>query len=233
MEIIVSILEYAFIPAYGITLLLALYRFPRYFDTPLKYFPIIVCYTLITELLGFFIRKFDEYDLFYNELYVTYNVPIYNGYNIIFYLYFFYVFESYLEAGPRKRLRLAGIGLFLLTALINPLIQNFFSSPQFYVYTIGAVLLITYVITYLRQQGNLREQLLVKNDLLAWLGLGLLVFYIGYLPIKVMRHLYVMQGIFTEPPIVRRIVWVLILFMYGSFCIGLLRMRKMRYREVS
>jgi hypothetical protein len=211
---------------------LALYRFPRYFDTPLKYFPIIVCYTLITELLGFFIRKFDEYDLFFNELYVRYNVSIYNGYNIIFYLYFYYVFESYLQDGPWKRIRLAGVGLFLLTAAINPFIQNFFISPQFYAYVVGALMLILYVTTYLKQQGSPGVQLFKKNDLLAWLGLGLLIFYIGYLPIKVMRHMYVMQGIFTEPPIVRRIVWVLILFMYGSFCIGLLRMRKMRYTEV-
>ena len=229
MEIIISFLEYAFIPAYGITLLLALYRFPRYFDTPLKYLPIIVCYTLITELLGFFIHKFDEYDLYFNELYVRYNVPIYNGYNIIFYLYFYYVFESYLKDGPWKKVRLAGIGLFLFTSAVNPFVQNFFVAPQFYAYTVGALLLIAYAITYLRQQGNLREQLILKNDLLAWLGLGLLIFYIGYLPIKVMRQMYVMQGILTEPPIVRRIVWVLILLMYGAFSVGLWRMRKMRF----
>ena len=231
MRTVTLILEYLCFAAYGVTLILALYRFRKYFDTPLKFFPIIVCYTLITELLGYFIRKYDEYDIFFNEMYARYNVPIYNIYNIVFYLYWFYVFGSYLRNESTRHHYRTGVLLFIAVAVINPIFQDFFLGPQFYTYIAGAVLLFVYILSYLWQQFNLGQGFLAKQDLLSWIGLGLLVFYIGYLPIKFARHLYALQGLRSESEIIRPIIFTLIIFMYGIFSIGLVLMGKMRYAK--
>lgn len=231
MKAIMWLYEYSFIGAYGITLVLALYQFRKYFDTPLKFFPIIVCYTLITELLGYFIRKFDEYDIFFNEMYARYNVPIYNLYNIVFYLYWFYVFGSYLQKDSNRRYRWAGVALFLVTALVNPFFQDFFLGPQFYTYVVGALILLSFIVAYFWQQYSLGLGVLAKRDLLSWLGFGLFVFYMGYLPIKVSRHIYALQGLRSEPDFIRPLIIILIVLMYALFCVGLLRMGKMRYAK--
>lgn len=229
MELLLGVLEYSFIPAYGITLLLAVFRFPKYFDTPLKYFPVIVCYTLVTEMLGYFIRKFDEYDLFLSEIYAEYNVPIYNIYNIIFYLYWFYVFESYLPINKARKFRIGAVVIFALTAAINPFIQKFGLGHQFYTYVVGGAVLITYVISYLADRYRSTGEIFQKDDLLSWLALGLFCFYAGYLPIKISRFFRALEGLRFEPSYFRYVTLLLIVLMYTLFCIGLWKMRKMRY----
>ena len=233
MDTLLGVLEYSFIPAYGLTLLLAVIRFSKYFDTPLKYFPIIVCYTLITEMLGFFIRKYDEYDIFMNEVYTTYNIPIYNVYNIIFYLYWYYVFESYLPNDKFRTYRRGAIALFLLTAAVNPFLQNFMIGPQFYTYVVGGLVLLSYLFFYLRWQWRVSGKLFQGDDLLSWLSLGLSAFYLGYLPIKIAVHLYSLEGLRHAPTYFRPATYLLIILMYTLFCIGLIKMRRMRYGKNS
>ncbi len=233
MELLLGVLEYSFIPAYGITLLLAVFRFPKYFDTPLKYFPVIVCYTLVTEMLGYFIRKYDEYDLFLSEIYATYNVLIYNIYNIIFYLYWFYVFESYLTSSGFRKFRIGAIIFFSLAAAINPFFQKFGLEPQFYTYVVGGIVLIIYIVSYLYERFRSTGVIFQKDDLLSWLALGLFCFYAGYLPIKIARLFRAMEGLRSEPRYFRNITLLLIVLMYTLFCIGLWKMRKMRYVKSS
>lgn len=205
-------------------------RFPKYFDTPLKFFPVIICYTLITELLGFIIRTFDDYDFFFNEIYNNYNTPIYNVYNLVFFLYFFYVFRAYTET-PKIRNRIEyGSIIFLGISLANPLLQDFLTQPQFYSYLFGALLLLYCVYAYFLQNRRTIGVYFQNRDLLSWIGLGMAVFYILYIPIKIMKHVALIATV-EQALLVRRITLALIILMYGCYCLGLIRMHRMRYQK--
>jgi hypothetical protein len=57
-------LENAFMLSYVVVVILSIVKYAKYFDTPLKYLPIIFFYTLLTELLGGFILVNEEWRFF-------------------------------------------------------------------------------------------------------------------------------------------------------------------------
>ena len=140
------ILENSFIPFYGITLILSISRYSKYYDTPLKYLPIIVLYTFLNEILGYFVLNYEEYALIFDDAYDSYTVVIYNIYNVFFYCYFFYLFWSYIERKKhRDIIRIGGI-VFLIVAAINPFFQNILIENQVLTYVVGGSVLILSVL---------------------------------------------------------------------------------------
>jgi len=218
-----QLLENVFIIFYGITLLVSLYRYPKYFDTKLKYLPIIFLYTFLNEILGYLIFTNLNFSLFEDSTYSKYNIVIYNLYNIVFYLYFTYIFMYYIKEVKIKKLIKLGMIFFLIIATINPYFQSFFHSTQIGTYVFGAMVLLACIYIYLKQifKNN-------KNDwgrnLLFWLALGLLIFYIGYLPIKMSRqYLNIPESI--EKSIIHPLHISLIIICYSCFITGFLRMK--------
>ena len=92
-SILHSLLEMGYEPFYAFTLLASLWRYPKYFDTPLRFLPILYLYTFLNEVLGY-LTKSDEYIAFiFND--IDDNSIIYNLYTIVSYLYYYYIFWSF------------------------------------------------------------------------------------------------------------------------------------------
>ncbi len=218
-------LENAFIPFYGLVVALALWRYPRYYDTPLRYFPVLLMYTFLNELLGTITRNNDSVILLLKDIYQTNNWVIFNIYNIIFFLYFFYVYRQYISDMRRKKWILWGGFFFLTITVINVFFQSFFSLPQLYAYSAGSAVLLCCILLYYEHLRKTEGVYFIKRDLLSWVGAGMLIFYSGYVPIKLIRYYYASQDI-DENPVVRRIHLFLILIMYLFFAIGFIRMRR-------
>ncbi|SDM23235.1 hypothetical protein [Kriegella aquimaris] len=219
------ILENSFIPFYGITLILSISRYSKYYDTPLKYLPIIVLYTFLNEILGYFVLNYEEYALIFDDAYDSYTVVIYNIYNVFFYCYFFYLFWSYIESKKHRDIILIGGIVFLIVAAINPFFQNILIENQVLTYVVGGLILILSVLFYLIQARSEKNNLKLRNNILGWLSAGLLIFYSGYIPIKIYRYINSLNGV-GEASYVRRIQLSLIAAMYLCFIIGLLRMKR-------
>lgn len=220
-----TVLEHSFLPLYGLVVVLAIWRYPRYFDTPLRYFPILLAYTFLNEVLGNFIQYNDEISLVLIDLYTNNNWLIYNIYNVIFYLYFFYVYWKYISHVPHKKWIVAAGLIFATTSILNPFYQNFLLETQLYAYLVGAILLICCAVLFFMDLHSRYGTWFLKRDLLSWVSLGILIFYSGYMPIKIVRYYEALEG-FAAPDYVRRIHLLLILFMYGSFAFGFYRMRR-------
>ena len=218
-------LQNSYIPIYGIALLLSLYRYPKYFDSILKYLPILFIYTFLNELLGRLIRSYDEFSLISNEVYSDYNWLIFNVYTIIFYLYFYYVFWCHIENKRSRKIIYWGAILFLVTSIINAFIQSFNMIPQVYGYVFGGLVLIYCLVSYFKKFFSIPKDFGAKEDILFWLSVGLLIFYVGYLPIKVIRYVNTMGGL-ASPLIIKRIHLSLIIICYSCFIIGFVRMKK-------
>lgn len=222
-----TILEYSFLPLYGLVIILAIWRYPRYFDTPLRYFPILLAYTFLNEVLGTLVQHYDEISILVVEFFRNNNWLIFNIYNAIFFMYFFYVFWKYIGNKIYKKFVLIAGVIFLVSAIINLNYQNFLYEPQLYAYIIGGVLIICSALVYFIDLRTTYDSWFLKRDLLSWTSLGIIIFYTGYIPIKIIRYYSAHEG-FTLPAYVRRIHLFLILLMYGCIAIGLMRMRRRR-----
>lgn len=225
LDILDNFLENSFVPIYGITLIVAMYRYPKYFDTTLKYIPILILYTFLNDLLGDLIYKYDAFSLTVNLLYNDYYFVIYNIYNIVFFAYFVFLFFQHIESlRCKKVIRLIGL-LFLVVSLVNPLFQNFFLEYQYPTFFTGSILLIFCISRYLYEDYKERVAGVKEKNILFFLGWGLLIYHISYLPIKGIRFYNGITGN-LEAPLLRRVHLILILVMYTLFIVGFLKMKK-------
>src|SRR6056297_1353308 len=86
-----------FVIAYGVTLILSIITYQKYFDTQFKYLPAIIAYTLLNEILGYFIRYYPEFSFFPNLKDARVNEIIYNIYDLIFFPFFYYAYWQLVE----------------------------------------------------------------------------------------------------------------------------------------
>ncbi|WP_297793878.1 hypothetical protein [uncultured Eudoraea sp.] len=218
-----SILEYIYLPLYGIVLLLSLWRYPRYYDTPLRFLPVLLMYTFLTEILGQFIRENDEISLIFKEIYYNNNWLIFNIYNIVFFLYFYFVYYSYVSNKNHRKLIKAGAVVFLVISIVNLFFQSFATKPQLASYIAGALILISCIFFYRRHLKKHFGVSFLKRDLLSWLSLGILIFYVGYLPIKISRNYPELYEFGTW---LREAHLILIVAMNVCFAYGFINMRR-------
>ncbi|SFW38383.1 hypothetical protein SAMN05660313_01341 [Cellulophaga fucicola] len=212
--------------SYSITLILALWRYPKYYDTELKYYPALIAYTLFTEILGAFFMKYpDAFTLPISNFYNNYNIVIYNIYNIVFFLYFFNLYKKFTLNKTHKKLIKAGIVLFISLSIINIFTQNILKEGQILTYITGGIILVIIILNYLNQidwHQNKKEP--IKN-FMFWLSWGLLIFYSGYMPIKLSYHFRIIHNQ-ESYLLIRTLHLSLAPIMYLCFIIGFLKMRR-------
>lgn len=211
-----------FILFYGIALFYSIIKYKYYFDSILRYFPILIGYTLLTELLGLIIREFDSFQLVYIEGYSYYNQLIFNIFDIIFFLYFFFVFRKALHNSNTKRAIFISTFIYLLVAIINPFLQDILMFPQIWAIIIGSIILVFCCVNYLVEvkkaiQDNKRI------NLLFWICIGLLVFNIAY---PIIMSIGVLNYELYEQLQLHIFLRALIATMYGFFIIGFVKTKK-------
>lgn len=225
MDLLDTILENTYKPLYVVTLLIALIKYPRYYNTPLKFFPVLLMYTFLTETLGYITKNYEEYQISLYTTFVDHNVIIYNIYNLVFFSYFFYVYWSSVNNRKYKKHILYGSVLFYVVALINPFFQSFKLESQLFTYIAGGFLIIYCTILFFLENKDRRESTGYMHTALKWISIGLLIFYGGYIPIRASRYYNYLYKV-NEYVHLRRIHITLICLLYLCFIIGLLRMRR-------
>ncbi|WP_420593018.1 hypothetical protein [Robiginitalea biformata] len=221
------LLKYPFLPVYLVTVFLAIWRYPRYFDTLLRLLPVLFTYTLATEILGIITYEFTEFSIFLNEFFSYYNWLIYNVYLLIFCGYFFFVYYRVIPWRAARTAILIGSALLAIAALINPLYQSFQYEVQLGTYITGSAVLVVSSMMYLIYRRSVSGRAFTDRDLLSWISLGIAIFYSGFIPITIYRNMHAPTGL-MDPVVVTRILQVLIFVMYGCILVGLWRMRPQR-----
>ena len=149
----------------GIAALVSILYYKKVNNTPLKFFPLILIYIFV-----------NEFSAEYTYRYFGTNVPQYNVYNIIFFLFFYYVFWSYVKNAKHKQWIKIGAIIFILSCFVNVLFQSFVREPQLLTYVLGACLLIFCIILYYIEILTTSKILLINQDFLFWISVGLLLF---------------------------------------------------------
>ena len=219
--------ENYFLIFYALALLLALVQYRKYFDSLLKYFPIIIAYTLISEILGTVVREYENIQIVYLDGYSFYNQLIFNIFDIIFFLYFFNVYRNAVSEIKYKKWIMYGAFLFIACTLINPFFQDFLLYPQMIASTVGSLVLIFSILLYFIGK-KIISNIPNHQNLLFWVSLGLLTFYTFYPLILLIGYYdYDLYQKFH----LRTIHHLLIVVMYSCFILGFILMRRIRPLE--
>lgn len=214
-----------FIPLYGITLAVSLIRYKRYYSSFLKYFPILIAYTLLSEILGYFIRDFESFQIIYEENYHFANYIVFNIYDVVFFLYFYLLFSRVVKDTASKRIIKYGALAYILSAIINPFFQNALIFPQIYASTLGSIILIIDIFLY---YNEIRTHGGKKYNLLAWICAGILVFNFFFPLISILARL---DNTLYQKLYLRQVHYIIIVIMYSCFILGFLFMRRIQSPE--
>ena len=202
---------------YVIVFAIALIRLPLYKHTPVKYLPVILFFTIATEYAGYFTK--------YNFTGVNYLV--FNVYYLIHFSFFFYVFMAVIDNDTFKNFIKVGMWVFLVCYATEIIFTGIFLDSFARTYIMGAFILVFCIILYYISILQSSLVLVIKDDLLFWVSVGLFLFYIGYIPIKIIKTWFYKPDSFFEFLLV--IQFSLIIIMYLFFLMGFLWMKKRSY----
>lgn len=219
------IAEHYFIPFYFLALIVSIVTYRKYFDTELKYFPIIIAYTFFNELLGLFIRYTDTF-AFFNES-SSDNDILFNLYTLIFFGYFYFTYWKIIANKASKDI----IRILALVAAISFLINALFSNPLkvnlFYATSICSWVLLVIIGLYFKHLSPNWNWQREKYNLMVWTSIGLGIFY-AMLPILFLVGFLEFE--LWQKYNLRELLKVLIVLMNAIFIIGFLISRRRAFR---
>ncbi len=208
-----------FLFAYAITLVISLYNYRKYFDTRLKYLPVIIAYTFFNELLGYMIRYYPNFSLFEDLKQSPNNEIIYNIYDVVFFSFFYCLYWKLIVNLVYKKWICSMAILSLCAYVVSCFFQNPIMKFLYYAYAIASWGLIFCIILYFKD----KKHPLQTYNLAFWVSLGLLVFF------SVAPYL-LLVGYLDYPTWVkynfRIVLHVFIILMYTLFSIGFVRSTK-------
>jgi len=210
----VTVLDQYVVKAFeGLAFLASMLFYNKYKRTALKLLPWLLGMILLVELCGIWV---------YEEL--EYNAFLFNITNILFFMFFFHVFYHFLRYRPNKKWAIVCAVVFGIIAFIDIFKFDFIKESQLYSYFAGACLLISCIILYFIEMLRSSRVLSIRQDLMFWISTGLLLFYVGYLPIKLTRKVF--STAIDNYLILALVHLLLIIFMNIFFIIGLIWKRK-------
>lgn len=152
--------------------------YKKYFNTPLKYFLILLgimtsielYYTFVTDVLHQTIQN---------------NTAVYNVLSVVEFSTYFYLFRCFSKKRVHKK-TISFLALcYAIAVLVNfSFFQKLSSTGSFHLYTyaLGALFLVIVISLYLIEILKSDEVLNIKKSLLFWISSGLMIYYVGVLP---------------------------------------------------
>ncbi|MDO1513799.1 hypothetical protein Q2T41_14150 [Maribacter confluentis] len=212
---------------YAITLFVSLASYRKYYDTVLKYFPIIIAYTFFNEVLGYLVRTYDEISFFQNVQYSNFNDVIYNIYALIFFAFFYRVYWQLIHNKRYKKYIFSFFFIFLIAYIVSTFFQNPLETNLYYALAISSWLLVICIVLYFKDKKELDEDIYQAHNLMFWVSLALFIFYSIFPVIYVIG--YTQYEIWVKYDL-RSLLNVLIVIMYTLFIFGFLKSRKLAFR---
>ncbi len=145
----------------------------------LKYFVFFICYVAINELVGLYIKNDDGV-----------NAIIHNIYNFLNFTFFLLLYRFHLKNKKNKKIVLIFCSTYILLFVVNGFFENYMNEHQRFPYIIGALFLVIAIILYFIEILNSEKVLNTKKNLLFWISVGILIYYVGNIPFRILRNYY-------------------------------------------
>jgi len=205
-----SIFPNAVILLEGIAAFLSILYIGEFYKRKLIIFPIILFSIVSVEIISSFNYPYKQ--LVYNLLALL----TFGGYS--------YLFHSQVLGDKYKTIIKSCLILYVIAVFANACSVNILTTSHQFSYVIGGCLMIIFPVIYFLSLLNNSKTLILKEDIVFWIGIGLLLFYVGYLPIKIFRFLKATENNFY--PSLRAVQLFLVILMNVSFILGCLWMKK-------
>lgn len=215
-----------FLIVYGVALLVSIIKYRIYFDTVLKYLPILICYTFLNELLGALVKSNVSFSFFKDVNHSSINEVIYNIYAIVFFAFFYHVYWKIITKKEYKKKVLIAVVISFLSYLISSYFQNPIETNLFYATAVSSWVLIFCILLYFKDKRINKENIIQPKNLMFWVSLSLLVFYsifpflylIGYLDYETWEKYRLLT-----------VVRILIIAMYSILTFGFLKSARLAF----
>lgn len=183
-------------------------------NTYWKWFPFYLAFVILSELTGITLARHNMVDI--NFAYFSYfEIPVE-------FLFFFWVFHQAFKTSEYNKLPKICSLIYLISLLSD--ILYFRNYRVFYFslsYTIGNILLLVLILKYFMELVNSDRVLKFRLDMLFWVSVGLLIYYLGSCPYYGLRNLLVYE--YRDLNVYYRIfVDVLNSLMYLTFALGII-----------
>ena len=145
---------------------------------------------------------------------------LYNIFSFVSVLFYFYWYYEILKAKYIGVVVLILTGLFVLMTTLAYVLPEEFKN-QGYAFVVGAIGLLILTLFHFYQLLNSNEVLIIKHKLSFWISTGLLLFYVGIIPMVLLTKTIVIS------PFSRVIILIsLNIILYGCYIIGFIWTKK-------
>lgn len=155
-----------------LAVIFAIVYYKKYSQSPEKYFLFFLWYTFLIDLLGAVV----------GDVFKQNNYWVYNSYIITSFLFYFGWYYTILRRQNFKKTVLVFAGVFIAVAIISLFLESWKEYHAF-TFVVGAVFLLVLTLFHFHQLLNSDEVLIVKHKLSFWISTGLLLFYMGMIPL--------------------------------------------------
>ena len=173
----------------------------------LKYFVLLLWYIVLNEFIGLYIRLYHDAS----------NAIAINIYNVINFTYILLLYKNYLVSKKSKKLVLTMLITYLISFIVNGFFENYLYQFQSIPYIIASLFIIITILLYFREILNSEKVLYTNKNLLFWIGIGLLLYFVGNIPFRILRNYY---EYLTDATILFLINFTLTIVMNTCFIIG-------------
>lgn len=160
--------------------LFALIFVGKYKKSALLFFLFLLCYTAFNEIIGIW---YADSNIAGNN-YILFNIR-----DFLYLSFLFWMYQKNMISRNRQRLVQLFLVVYLLISIINATYSNFITDGQVLASITGGVFLIISIMLYFIELLYTKDIVKIKQDLLVYISLGNLIFYVGYIPIDVMIQL--------------------------------------------
>lgn len=196
-----QIISYIFIFS---ALLVAILNNNNLKNTSEKYFVYYLSFVFTIEMLQIILHNYYKLNTSF----------IYNLYDIVTFSFFIYWYYKVLDS--KKLVKMAAV-IYLIALISSLFINDFFSENLNSSIYIGALLILILTIIYFSELLNKDEIINFSQNSKFWISLGLVVFYIGYLPI-----LFLLSSKYAKQVNIDFMITILCVLTYSFFIKGFL-----------
>lgn len=171
-----AIIYFQIVPA-----VLGSYYYYKYKKSFLKYFLILLWYTVFNDLFGMYYHKNIDVN----------NSILYNIYQVIQVSFLLILYKKSVFKLSSKKLLSFFLLIYYVAFIINCFFDNIFSDYFSTTYLLSAVFIVYGIILYFLEILNSDKIIYINKILLFWISIAMLVYFVPSIPFYVVRKYYI------------------------------------------
>jgi membrane-associated HD superfamily phosphohydrolase len=179
-----------------------------------KWFAVFLTYIFINDITSYNIRHW---------LPNSNNLILYNISTTLTFLFLFFVYHKHIKEKTSKRFIVYFMIFYVITLFISGFYENYLVQLQSIPFLLGAFLLMTSIILYYTELLKSEQIEESTKDFLFWISVGLLIYYVGKMPFRIVRDYYASHNDSSTLFILNSIFTTI---MNSCFIVGFLMHRK-------